>query len=418
MKKIRMGVIGLGKRGQSIMKDVILGFNDVDVVALCDEYQDRVEEANAAVKEARGHDAEIMTTDYRDVLNKDVVDAVYVATSWETHFAITIAAMRLGIPVAMEVGGACDLRECNDLVAAYEETGTPIMLMENCCFGADELMATAMVRDGVLGEVVHCEGAYGHDLREEVAKGKERRHYRQRHYIARNAENYPTHELGPIARLLNINRGNRFLSLTSMASKAAGMKAYLEKHNYEMDETLRGVEFTQGDIVTTTIKCAGGQTITIKLDTTLPRFYGREFTVRGTEGYYAADTGTVFIDGMEESFETLEMQKKYIGNNEQYKADYMPDMWINITEEQKIKGHGGIDYFEFKAFFEALKENKPMPIDVYDAASWMCITCLSEASIAMGGQPVAIPDFTNGAWVGRKPEDVIPLGKKSKLSNQ
>ena len=413
MKKIRMGVIGLGKRGVSVMRDVILGFDDVDVVALCDTYEDRVEDGNAIVKEQRGHDAEIRTTDYREVLKDTTLDAVYVATAWETHIVIAIAAMRAGIPVAMEVGGACDLRECNDLVAAYEETGTPIMLMENCCFGADELMATAMVRDGLLGEVVHCHGAYGHDLREEITTGNVKRHYRLRHYSRRNCENYPTHELGPIARLLNINRGNRMVSLTSVASKAAGIKAYLNKHNYEMDESLRGVEFAQGDIVTTVIKCAGGQTITLTLDTTLPRFYGREFTVRGTEGFYEADTGTVFLDGMEEGFDTLEMYKKYLGNNEQYKKDYMPDIWMNITEEQRIKGHGGIDYFEFKAFFECLREKKPMPIDVYDAAAWMCITCLSEASCAMGGQPMAIPDFTNGAWVNRKPEDVMPLGKKN-----
>lgn len=413
MKKIRMGVIGLGNRGKSVMRDVILAFDDVDVVALCDSYEDRVEDANAIVKEQRGHDAEIRTADYREVLKDTTLDAVYVATAWETHIVIAIAAMRAGIPVAMEVGGACDLRECNELVAAYEETGTPIMLMENCCFGADELMATAMVRDGLLGEVVHCHGAYGHDLRKEITHGNVKRHYRLRHYSRRNCENYPTHELGPIARLLNINRGNRMVSLTSVASKAAGIKAYLNKHNYEMDESLRGVEFAQGDIVTTVIKCAGGQTITLTLDTTLPRFYGREFTVRGTEGFYEADTGTVFLDGMEEGFDTLEMYKKYLGNNEQYKKDYMPDIWLNITEEQRIKGHGGIDYFEFKAFFECLKEKKPMPIDVYDAAAWMCITCLSEASCAMGGQPMAIPDFTNGAWVDRKPEDVMPLGKKN-----
>ncbi len=412
MKKIRMGVIGLGKRGISVMRDVILSFDDVDIVALCDSYADRVENANKIVREKRGYDAKIQTTDYREVLKKEEVDAVYVATAWETHIVIAIDAMRAGIPVAMEVGGACDLRECNDLVAAYEETKTPIMLMENCCFGEDELLATSMVRDGVFGEIVHCHGAYAHDLREEITHGNVERHYRLRHYSRRNCENYPTHELGPIAKILNINRGNRLVSLTSVASKAAGLKAYLEKNNYSMDESLRGVEFAQGDIVSTTIKCAGGQTITLSLDTTLPRFYSREFTVRGTEGFYEAGTGTVFLDGMEEVFETVEMYKKYLNNKEQYKKDYAPDIWLNITDEERELGHGGMDLFEFQAFFDCLKNNKPMPIDVYDAATWMCITCLSEASCAMGGQPMAIPDFTNGAWVGRKPEDVMPLGKK------
>ena len=159
-------------------------------------------------------------------------------------------------------------------------------------------------------------------------------------------------------------------------------------------------------------ECAGGQTITLSLDTTLPRFYSREFTVRGTEGFYEAGTGTVFLDGMEEGFDTVEMYKKYLNNKQEYKKDYAPDIWLNITDEERELGHGGMDYFEFQAFFDCLKNNKPMPIDVYDAATWMCITCLSEASCAMGGQPMAIPDFTNGAWVGRKPQDVMPLGKR------
>ena len=183
MKKIRMGVIGLGKRGISVMRDVILGFDDVDIVALCDSYADRVEDANKIVREKRGYDAKIQTTDYREALKKEELDAVYVATAWETHIVIAIAAMRAGIPVAMEVGGACDLRECNDLVSAYEETKTPIMLMENCCFGEDELLATSMVRDGVFGEIVHCHGAYAHDLREEITTGNKKRHYRLRHYL-------------------------------------------------------------------------------------------------------------------------------------------------------------------------------------------------------------------------------------------
>ena len=413
MERIRMGVIGLGNRGTSILRDVLLSFQDVDIVSVCDVYADRVENAANLIKEKRGEAPAIQTTDYKEALNKELLDAVYVATAWETHIVISIAAMRAGIPVAMEVGGACDLRECNDLVAAYEETGTPIMLMENCCFGEDELLATAMARDGKFGEIVHCHGAYAHDLREEITHGNVNRHYRLRHYSRRNCENYPTHELGPIAKLLNINRGNRMLSLTSVSSKAAGIKAYLEKNNYSMDESLRGVEFAQGDIVNTTIKCAGGQTITLTLDTTLPRFYSREFTVRGTDGLYEAGPGMVFLDGMEEGFNTLEMYKKYIGNQEQYKKDYLPDIWLNITAEEREAGHGGMDLFEFQAFFECLKENKPMPIDVYDAAAWMCITYLSEASCAMGGQPMAIPDFTNGAWTNREPKDVMPLGKRS-----
>lgn len=408
MKTIKFGVIGLGQRGFNVMKDVILYSPKFEVVAVCDEYADRTQAAAAEVERQR-KTTPFTTCDYREVLSHPEVEAVYVATSWETHISIAIAAMRAGKAVAMEVGGACDLQECYDLVHAWEDTAVPFMMMENCCFGEDELMATAMARAGKFGEIVHCRGAYAHDLREEIGLGTKNRHYRQRHYHLRNADNYPTHDLGPIAKLLRINRGNRMLSLTSVASKAAGLRDFALDHPERVDDAARGMTFAQGDIVTTLIRCAGGETIQLTLDTTLPRFYSREFTVRGTRGFYEAPTGVVFLDGMQEDFDTLKMYRKYLGNRDQFKAQYQPAVWRDITEEEIEHGHGGIDSLEFDAFYDSYVNEKPMPVDVYDAASWMAVTALSEASIAEGGAPKAVPDFTNGAWVSRAQLDVVKL---------
>lgn len=412
MKKIRMAVIGLGNRGYNVMKDVILNVPGFEVTAVCDVYEDRNDRAAEAVVAAGGKKP-FASTDYTAILSREDVDAVYVASSWETHIRISIEAMKAGKAVAMEVGGACDLQECYDLVHAYETTRVPFMMMENCCFGKDELLATAMVRDGVLGEVVHCRGAYAHDLRDEITGGNKNRHYRLRHYHFRNAENYPTHELGPIAKLLNINRTNRMVSLVSVASKAAGLRDYIKDRGEAVDPTVRDFTFAQGDIVTTLIKCAGGQTIQLSLDTTLPRFYSREFTVRGTRGLYEAPTGSVFMDHDEEFFDTQKWYRENIGNAVKFEETYLPEEWKKITPEEMELGHGGIDLLEFRAFYKCLSEGLPMPVDVYDAASWMCITALSEQSIATG-EPVAIPDFTNGEWVGREPADVTFLPKKVK----
>jgi hypothetical protein len=267
--------------------------------------------------------------------------------------------------------------------------------MENCCYGKRELMVMNMVRKGLLGDVVHCSGGYLHDLREEVAKGNENRHYRLRNYLNRNCENYPTHELGPIAKILDINNGNRMVSLTSTASCAKGLHEYVIANNGEND-VLADKQFAQGDVITTVIKCAQGQTITLVLDTTLPRAYSRGFTVRGTKAAYFEDMDAMFIDG---EHNDCEFDAKKIWNNaESYNEKYAHPLWQNYDPKG---GHGGMDYLVFSAFLEAVKTGKKPPIDVYDAAAYMCITALSEESIHLGGAPVAIPDFTRGKWYMR-----------------
>lgn len=410
MKKVKFGVIGLGSRGSSMIKNNFINFDEVDFVVVCDEYEDRVESAASFIKEKRGVEP-IKTTDYREALASGV-EAVYISTAWESHIMIAIEAMKAGVTVALEVGGAYSIDECFELVRTYEETGTPIMFMENCCFNKNELLATAMVRAGKFGTIVHCSGAYGHDLREEITHGNINRHYRLRNYKARNCENYPTHELGPIAKILNINRGNRMVSLVSVASKGVGLAEYVKDKNLaEKDPTLENAVFNQGDIVTTIIKCAGGETITLRLDTTLPRSYSREFTVRGTKGSYEMDTNTVFLDGDEEMWDPAKYYEKNLNNAENYEAEFLPDIWSNMTEAQLKSGHGGMDGFLFAEFIRSVQTKKEMVMDVYDAASWMCISALSEASVAQGGMPQAIPDFTNGKWLIRKPLDVIDFTK-------
>ena len=402
-----MGVIGLGNRGHSLLKHILLNMSDVEVIGVCDLYSDRVEEAIALV-EAAGTKKPFGSVHYMDILNMESLDAVLVSTSWETHVEIAIDALQKGIPVALEVGGAYSIEKLWEMVRMQERTGTPLMMMENCCFGKTELLGTSLLRNGLLGEAVHCHGCYAHYLAEEIANGNKKRHYRLRNYLSRNCENYPTHELGPIAKALNINRGNQMLSLVSVASKAVGMKDYVNR-NADRYPELVGKEFRQGDIVNTIITCADGSTITLRLDTTLPRSYAREFTIRGTRGLYEQATNSVYLDGDPELWETNEYYKNVINNASRFEADYLPSVWQEMTPERIAIGHGGMDDIEFRVFIDTLKANKEMPIDVYDAASWMSVTALSAASVATGGMPQAIPDFTGGLWTVRPPRDVIEL---------
>lgn len=397
---IRIALIGLGQRGIQLLEPM-LRMADVKVTGVCDVYEDRTRHAAGLVQQA-GRDAPLETQDYRELLALDHLDAVVIATSWEHHIEIAIEAMRKGIFTAMEVGGTYRLQECFDLVSTYEATGTPFFFLENCCYGRRELMCLNMARQGVFGEIVHCDGAYRHDLRREVAYGKENRHYRLPHYIHHNCENYPTHELGPIAKILGVNRGNRMVSLVSVASKARGLHQYLLDHKPD-DTALVNTKFKQGDVVTTLISCENGETVTLTLDTTLPRIYSRGFTVRGTKGMYQEEGDYVFLEkDLNTELEKLEADPGLLWKNAgQYAERYDSELWRTPSKGMRESGHGGMDYLVLRAMLRAARRETVPAIDVYDAASWMCVTALSEQSVANGGAPVKIPDFTNGKYQNR-----------------
>lgn len=390
---IRVGFIGLGCRGGDLLKNDLLpmGENGVTVTAVCDSYDDRAKAGADKVQEVTGI-RPFCTTDYREVVSRDDVDAVVIATAWEAHVDIAVAAMQAGKYVGLEVGGAYSIEDCWRLIRTHEETGSELMLLENCCYGKRELMVLNMVRAGLFGEIVHCEGGYCHDLRGEIANGEKNRHYRLRNYLNRNCENYPTHELGPIAKVLDIGNGNRFLSLVSVASAAKGLHAYIDDRFEEHKQ--KDADFKQGDVVTTVIRCAGGQTVTLTLDTTLPRAYSRRFTVRGVKGGYFEDTDSVFLDKVHEKYDWT--PEKIWGNAKEYEEQYLHPLWRDYDPKG---GHGGMDWILFEAFVDAAKRNAHPPIDVYDAATWMAVSALSEQSVSMGGTPVEFPDFTRGKWV-------------------
>lgn len=391
---VRLAILGLGNRGVGQMK-TLLEMKDVDVTSVCDGYSDRAEHAAKIVADARGH-RPFVTTDPVEAMDRADVDAVVIMTSWETHVPLAIKAMQLGKRPAMEVGGATSVEECWQLVRTSEATGIPVMMLENCCYGETELTLLRMVREGVFGTVVHCAGAYSHDLRDEIGGGDIHRHYRQRHFLHRNGELYPTHELGPIANYLNINRGNRMVALTSMSSRACGLHEWLVKHRQDCPE-LVNAQVNEGDVVTTLIKCANGETIQLTHDCTLPRFYSRGGVIRGTKGMWMEDGRFIYLEGITPVAEDDWAHRPE--SDAKYMAQYQHPLWREYRDFGIRGDHDGMDYLVLRAFVESVQNQTEPPIDVYDAAAWMSITALSEASIAAGSQPVAIPDFTNGRWV-------------------
>ncbi|MBE6593942.1 MAG: gfo/Idh/MocA family oxidoreductase [Ruminococcaceae bacterium] len=396
-KKIKIGYIGLGRRGMGVLRGCISQMDDVEVAYLCDLSQSRLEKGRKILSD-NGRPEPILTTNYKDILEDPEVDAVMIMIWWNGRPQMAMDSMRARKYTAIEVGCASTLNECFDLVEVYEETGTPIMMLENCCYGRRELMVLNMVKQGLFGELVHCSGGYLHYLNEVelfANIGKEDiPHYRIAHYRDQNRENYPTHELGPISKVLGINRTNRMVKLSSFASKSVGLKDYAKEKLGEDSEYAKW-DYKQGDIVNTVITCAGGETILLTLDTTVPRaYYSRGFCVRGTRGMSYEDGHVVFLEGMEEGIRD---------NEEEMYKKYDHPIFAELDEGELKGGHGGLDWLTCRAFVESVRLGINTPIDVYDTAAWLAIGPLSEKSISEGGIPVDFPDFTRGKWQNREP---------------
>lgn len=389
---IRLGVIGLGGRGRGLLR-LLLRMADIEVPAICDLYDDRLQLAQESIV-AAGRTVAACYKEAQTLLARDDLDGVIIASSIVSHAQLAIAAMKADKYVGIEVGGAATVDECWELIKTSENSGKSCMILSNCNYARNEMALLNMVKQGLFGELIHCQCGYEHDLRRQVVLGLENKHNRFALYSNRNGDNYPTHGLGPISKCLNINRGNRFLTLTSMASKSRGLREWAQKH-LGKEHSLANREYAQGDIVTTMIRCAHGETIFLILDTTLPRPYSRAGRIQGTRGIWMEDNESIHIEGRS-SDHTWESFDYYL-------KEFDHPLWKEYIQQGIQSGHGGSDYLCLRAFIESVARNVAPPIDIYDTAALMAVTVLSEQSIALGGHPVSFPDFTNGRWIDPKP---------------
>lgn len=410
-EKLNIGLIGLGARGQSHL-DELCKRDDIEIVALADPDTDwAIPSALEIIKREMRKEPQLFVkgdNDYLRMLELKEMDAVIISTPWEWHVTQGIEALEAGKKVGMEVAGAMSVQECWDIVDAVERTGVPLMFLENVCYRRDVMAVMNMAKRGVFGELLHLQGGYQHDLRavklndgiSPYGKGVEfgdngfsESKWRTNHSVKRNGELYPTHGVGPIAMMADINRGNRFVSLSSVATKSRGLHKYIIENGGAQHKNA-AVEFKLGDVVTTLLTTANGETMMLSHDTSSPRPYSLNFRIQGTQGLWMDDLQQIHIEGK---------TKPHVWESDQtWMETFDHPLWKKYSEEAKNAGHGGMDFFVLNAFVECCKNNEEFPLDVYDMATWSVITPLSEISVKEGGTRQEIPDFTKGQWNQRK----------------
>ncbi|MBL7861540.1 MAG: Gfo/Idh/MocA family oxidoreductase [Cyclobacteriaceae bacterium] len=411
--KVRLGFIGVGLRGQGHL-ELALNRADTEVVAICDIQQVMVDASMALVTKSGKPKPQIIMDGpygYKKLLENKDIDAVIISTPWEWHTVMCIDAMNAKKYVGCEVITGMTVEECWQLVHTSERTGMPLMMLENVCYRRDVMAVMNMVRQNVFGEIVHLQGGYQHDLREVKfndgknaygngaefgMKGFSEAQWRTQHSVYRNGDLYPTHGIGPVAMMIDINRGNRFTQLVSYSTKARGLHEHVIKMGGP-NHPNANVHFKLGDVVTTMISTTNNETILLQHDTNLPRPYSLGFRVQGTKGIWMDVNKSIYIEGQSKKPHQWEEAKEWL-------EKYDHPLWKKYGSDASGAGHGGMDWFVINAFIESVKRKVNPPQDVYDAVTWSAITPLSESSIQLGGESVEFPDFTQGKWMNRKNE--------------
>lgn len=400
-KTVRIGFVGVGRRGTSLVR-TLLDIPGVELPAFCDIDEENLSRAQKVVEEAgreRPQGYSRGPEDYRRLVEREDLDAVITATPWNLHAPVMVATMKAGKYGATEVNAALTVDECWELVETSEQTGMPCMMLENVCYFRNVMMILNMIRQGALGELIHCEAGYQHDVR----RGKFERdvpelRWRGEFATKHDGNLYPTHPIGPVAQWLDINRGDRFDYLVSMSSKSRGMNTYVEKA-FSADHPNAKREYALGDVNVSLIKTYNGATVTLYHDTQLPRPYDLILRVQGTEGICMGYEEKIYLEDRSQKQHQWEPLDRY-------RDDYEHPVWQKHAGVAGRYGHGGADFLTLQAFVNAVRDQKQTPIDVYDSVIWSVIFPLSEQSVANRSRPVDFPDFTKGKWQHQLP---IPI---------
>ncbi len=392
--RARIAIVGTGLRGRAVLAE-LLTIEGAEITAIAD-----LRPANAAlaledIKAAKRPAPAVYTGGERDferLVQRDDIDLVYTATPWEWHVPVCLAALNAGKHAATECPAGATLEDLWALVDAAERNRRHCLQLENCNYGYTEMLVNRLVHAGVLGELLHCEAAYLHDLREILFETRDEGLWRRGWHTRMDANLYPTHGLGPVARYLDIHRGDRFDYLVSMSSPEAGLSAWRDT-KLAANDPRRAERYLAGDVNTSLIKTARGRSITLQHGVSSPRPYSRLNGVQGSKGIFQDYPPRIYVEGQpgEETFGPLDP----------WQATHEDPLWRELGERAREQGgHGGMDFVMCWRLVQCLREGLTPDFDVYDAAAWSAPLPLSRISVAGGSAPVKFPDFTRGEWQG------------------
>lgn len=409
--ELRVGIIGLGQRGGTLLPDT-LNTKLAKVTAVCDLRKERAESAFKTVKRVAGNEPAVFggaEDSWEELIKRDDIDVVIIATPWEWHVPMAVAAMKAGKHVFVEVSAAVTIDQCWELVDTSERTQKHCVMLENCCYGETELFVLNMARNGVFGELTHGEAAYIHNLRSMLYNLGTEGDWRREYHKKQNGNLYPTHGLGPVSQYMGVNRGDKFNFIVSVSSLEHGLTKWRDEKNPNGGKHA-AEKYIAGDMNTSIIKTELGRTIMVQHDIISPRPYSRINALSGTDATFFDYAPRLAVDDPKKyGLEAHEGGHSWLGEKDFKKMQerFTHPLIKRLKAQAAGAGHGGMDFVMLYRHLETIKNGQTPDSTVYDAASWSSVLELSSRSVAGGSMPVAFPDFTRGAWQKLKPLGVV-----------
>lgn len=398
IKKVRVGVIGMGNRGKVLLEMFkwLVEHDTAEIVALSDMKQFNIEAAKeqlAKWQKSKPKTYSKDADDWKNLAKQDDIDLILICTPWELHTPMSIYGMNQGKHVASEVPIAYSLEDCWNLIQTAERTQKHCIMIENCCYNEEELFVLNMIENGVFGDLTHAEGAYLHDLRAHMLSDDYYyNQWRIKHHETRNGNFYTTHGLGPLSFYMNIGRGDTYAHLTSMSSRERSLSQTAKRLNSPY------TDIKCGDMNTTMIKTELGKSMMLQFDVHTGRPYSRINKVVGTKAVHDGYPSRLYIDKEELAYWGHQWLPE-----EEYKAyktkhtHPIINKLKEISQEYK-QGHGGMDFVMIYRLITCLNLGLPLDINAYDSVMWSAVTPLSELSVASNSMSIPFPDFTGGKW--------------------
>jgi predicted dehydrogenase len=406
LSKVKVAIIGVGARGSGHASQ-LASIDGVEFVGICDLVEGRAKRTEANVVK-KGHSPKVYFGEeesWKKMLAETKPDAVFIATPWDDHAPMCVESMKAGAHAFCEVPIAVTIEEMWEIVDTSEATGRHCMMLENVNYGREELVYLNMVRQGVIGELLHGEASYIHELRGQMENGDSTGSWRTFEYAKRDGNLYPTHGLGPVAQYMNLARGeDNFGRMVSFSSPAKGRNLYAKKSTKLSNPEFKNLDFKGGDMSTSIIKTTLGRTIMVQWDETSPRPYSRHNLIQGTKGTLAGFPNRMAIEGVTKSYHSWAENEAW----EEIAAQYEHPLYKRMGElSKKMGGHGGMDFLMLFRVIECLQKGEPLDQNVYEGCFWSAVGPLSEKSVAEDGNPQVFPDFTRGNWKTTKPLGII-----------
>ncbi len=431
LSTIKVAIIGCGARA-SLHCRTLASYQGTEIVGVCDIYPDLVEKRLELIKKSAKDDSrhsniKVYHGDkhaYKKMLAETKPDLVYIITPWQWHAPMAIDAMNAGAHACVEVPLCTTIEEAWRIIDTSEKTQRHCMMLENCNYGREELMYLNLCRQGVLGQLLHGEAAYIHDLRHQMAsidRGRGTGFWRTPEWASKSGNLYPTHGLGPVAQYMNLARGeDNFRRLVSYSSPGLNHELYV-KERFPAESKLNQIDFTpSGDINTSIIKTELGRTVMVQWDESSPRPYSRHNLIQGTRGTAAGYPSRIALDygegeGLAEKIFNMLPKKRNRTNfhswctdiNAFYEVYDHPLYKRTLHHAKEMGGHGGMDAIMNFRVVECLLKGEPLDQNVYEGCYWSAVAPLSIKSVKEDGMPQDFPDFTRGRWKETKPLGIV-----------